>query len=52
MLGLCGVAGALTASFIGKYVKTVGVRNFNVAGCLLFFVAWSTLIIGEKVMQD
>ena len=48
MLGLCGVAGALTASFIGKYVKTVGVRNFNVAGCLLFFVAWSTLIIGEN----
>ena len=26
MLGLCGVAGALTASFVGRYVKRVGVR--------------------------
>jgi len=29
LLGLCGVAGALTASFVGKYVKRVGVRRFN-----------------------
>lgn len=45
MLGLCGVAGAVMASFIGKYIERVGVRNFNITGCLLILVAWLVLFV-------
>lgn len=48
MLGLCGVAGALVASFVGRYVKKVGVKTFNVIGCLLFIIAWGNLILIEN----
>lgn len=40
LLGLCGIAGALTASFIGKYIHTVGVKRLNYIGCGLMFTAW------------
>lgn len=43
ILGVCGIAGALTASFVGKYVKTVGIRNFNFIGCGLILLAWASL---------
>lgn len=43
ILGLCGIAGALTASFVGKYVKTVGIRNFNFIGCMLIILSWASL---------
>lgn len=43
ILGLCGIAGALTASFVGKYVKTVGIRNFNFIGCTLIILSWVSL---------
>lgn len=43
ILGLCGIAGALTASFVGKYVKTVGIRNFNFIGCGLIILSWASL---------
>ena len=43
ILGLCGIAGALTASFVGKYVKKVGIRNFNFMGCGLILCAWASL---------
>ncbi|EJX11282.1 transport protein [gut metagenome] len=42
-LGLCGMAGALTASFVGQAVKRVGVRRFNFIGCFLLFLAWASL---------
>ena len=48
LLGLCGVAGALTASFVGKYVKQVGVRRFNFIGCGLILMSWLLLSIGEN----
>lgn len=48
MLGLCGIAGALSASFIGKYVKRVGVINFNMIGCCLMFSAWSLFVMAEN----
>lgn len=48
LLGLCGVAGALTASFVGKYVKQVGVRRFNFIGCSLILLAWIFLFVGEN----
>lgn len=43
ILGLCGIAGALTASFVGKYVKIVGIRNFNFIGCGLILLSWASL---------
>lgn len=49
LLGLCGVAGALTASFVGKYVKQVGVRRFNFIGCGLILLAWLLLFAGANV---
>lgn len=48
LLGLCGVAGALTASFVGKYVKRVGVRRFNFIGCTLILSSWLLLFVGEN----
>lgn len=44
-LGLCGIAGALTASFVGQAVKRVGVRRFNYIGCLLILSAWTALSV-------
>ena len=43
MLGLCGIAGALTASFVGKYVHRFGVRSFNFIGCGIMILAWCAL---------
>lgn len=48
MLGLCGVVGAMLASVIGKYIKRVGVRRFNIIGCLLIFAAWAFLYWGQN----
>lgn len=48
MLGLCGIAGALSASLVGKYVKKVGVRRFNFIGCGLILLAWFLFFVGEN----
>ena len=48
ILGLCGIAGALTASFVGKYVKKVGIRNFNFIGCGMILLAWASLFFLRK----
>ena len=32
MLGLCGVAGAMSASLVGKYVRKVGSQSFLISG--------------------
>lgn len=42
-LGLCGIAGALTASFVGQWVKKVGVRLFNFIGCALILSSWAAI---------
>lgn len=47
-LGLCGIAGALTASFVGQAVKRVRVRRFNYLGCALFLLAWASLSLGGE----
>lgn len=61
LLGLCGVAGALTASLVGRYVHVLGVWRFNILGCLLFLAAWTLLwlygdtyggIIGGILLMD
>ena len=43
MLGLCGIAGAMTASFIGKFVKILGIRKFNFIGCGIMIASWIVL---------
>ena len=48
MLGLCGIAGALSASLVGKYVRRIGVRRFNFIGCGLILFAWFLLFVGEN----
>ncbi len=40
MLSICGVAGALAASGVGKYVPKVGVRRMSVIGSLSQLAAW------------
>lgn len=40
MLALCGVAGALTASNVGKYIPRYGVERINGIGSSLMVLAW------------
>lgn len=40
LLGLCGIAGALAASGVGRYVPRVGVLRMSVLGATLQLVAW------------
>lgn len=47
-LGLCGVVGALSASFVGRYVKWFGVRRFNYLGVALQILAWSLFWFGGE----
>ncbi|MDR0995362.1 MAG: MFS transporter [Tannerella sp.] len=48
LLGLCGVAGALTASNVGQYVPRLGVRRFNFIGCALMLAAWLAFSVGAN----
>lgn len=48
MLGLCGVAGTLTASFVGAYIQRVGVRRFNYIGAVLQIIAWALFLLGAN----
>lgn len=43
LLGLCGVAGALTASLVGRYVRILGVKRLNYIGCAIIIIAWSIM---------
>lgn len=45
MLGICGIAGALTASNVGKYVARFGVERINALGLILQTVAWGILAV-------
>ena len=40
LLGLCGLAGTITASTVGKYVPRYGVVKFNIAGAVMGIAAW------------
>lgn len=48
ILGLCGIAGAVSASFLGRYVEKAGARKFNIAGCILMLTAWALLYFGSN----
>lgn len=44
-LGLCGVAGAVSASGIGGYVHRMGVRWFSLVGASLQLAAWTLCLV-------
>ncbi len=43
MLGLCGIAGALTASNVGKYIPRYGTERISAIGFALHVLAWMVL---------
>ncbi len=45
LLGACGIAGALSASSLGKYVPRFGVMKFSVASALLQIVSWAVAYV-------
>lgn len=47
LLGLCGVAGALTASNVGKYIPRYGVERINALGVALILLSW--IIMGSPL---
>lgn len=45
MLGICGIAGALTASNVGRYIPRFGVDRINALGIVLQMLAWGILAV-------
>ena len=45
VLGLCGVAGAMVASGLGKYVPKYGIAKFSAFGALLQIVGWGVACV-------
>lgn len=43
LLGICGIAGALTASNVGKYIPRFGIERINALGLMLQLLAWVIL---------
>ena len=48
MLGLCGIAGALTASSIGRFINTVGVKRLTYIGCSLIISRSEERRVGKE----
>ena len=46
LLGLCGIAGALTATVAGKYITRLGIFRFNCLGALMQLAAWGMFLFG------
>lgn len=44
LLGICGIAGALTASGVGKYIPRYGVERIHFLGIALQMLAWLLLV--------
>lgn len=42
-LGICGIAGVLTASSMGKYIPRWGTERVNTLGLILQLIAWALL---------
>lgn len=40
LLGLCGIAGAMAASGVGKYIPRFGIHRFSVFGSIFQLLAW------------
>lgn len=47
LMGLCGIAGALTASMVGRYVQVWGVRRISYAGSVLMLLAWAVMYVWQ-----
>lgn len=48
LLGLCGIAGAMAASGVGKYIPRFGIYRFSVFGSVVQLLAWSiAFLFGE-----
>lgn len=45
LLGICGIAGALTASNIGKFIPRFGVERIHIFGISMQILAWGILWI-------
>ncbi|MCQ2216983.1 MAG: MFS transporter [Paludibacteraceae bacterium] len=45
MLGICGMAGALTASNVGKFIPRFGTEKINHLGLILQTIAWVILAL-------
>lgn len=45
LLGLCGVAGAVAASGVGKYVPRYGILRISTTGSVLQIVAWTVALL-------
>ena len=41
LLGLCGIAGAMAASGVGKYIPRFGILRFSTFGSIFQLIAWS-----------
>ncbi len=48
MLALCGVAGALTASNVGKYIPKYGVERINGIGASLMVLSWIIMYLFQN----
>lgn len=48
MLALCGVAGALTASNVGKYIPRYGVERINGIGASLMVLSWIIMYLFQN----
>lgn len=46
-LGLCGVAGAFAASFLGKHVQFIGLFRINFIGGAFMLIGWVSLYIWQ-----
>lgn len=49
MLALCGVAGALTASNVGKYIPRYGVERINGIGATLITLSWIIMALFDDM---
>lgn len=48
LLGLCGIAGAMAASGVGKYIPRFGILRFSTFGSIFQLIAWSiAFLFGE-----
>lgn len=48
MLGLCGIAGAMSASLVGRYVRKLGVRKFNYIGGIIMISSWCVMYVFQN----
>ncbi len=48
LLGLCGMAGALTASNVGRFIPRFGIEKINALGLILHALAWVIMAVFDN----